>query len=63
MQYLARWRLQVAGNLLRNTARSVAEIAEIAERVGYASEASLSRAFKRNAGMAPSQWRRAAAED
>ena len=50
MQYLARWRMQMAANLLRTT---TAGLAEIAERVGYGSEAALSRAFKRSLGVAP----------
>jgi AraC-like DNA-binding protein len=33
-------------------------IAEIAETLGYESEASFSRAFKRLIGMPPSQYRR-----
>lgn len=56
MGYLAQWRLQVAGQLLRTTMRGVADIAD---SVGYASEASLSRAFKRYAGVSPAAWRRA----
>jgi AraC-like DNA-binding protein len=35
-----------------------ATIAEIAERVGYGSEAALSRAFKRAVGVAPAPYRR-----
>lgn len=55
MTYLAQWRLQVASRLLRDTRLS---LASIAERVGYANEASLSRAFKRTTGVAPAAWRR-----
>jgi AraC-like DNA-binding protein len=54
MSYLAQWRLQVAGRLLRTTMRG---ISDIAETVGYGSEASLSRAFKRHAGVSPAAWR------
>lgn len=54
MTYLGQWRLQVAAQLLRTTTRSVADIAE---NVGYGSEASLGRAFKRYAGMSPATWR------
>jgi len=57
MGYLAQWRLQVAGHLLRTTMRGVADIAD---SVGYGSEASLSRAFKRHAGVSPAAWRRLA---
>ena len=34
-----------------------ASIAEIASAVGYASEASFSKAFKRHVGLAPGEWR------
>ncbi|MFM0048496.1 AraC family transcriptional regulator [Caballeronia grimmiae] len=55
MQYLARWRLQIAAQELRNGTRS---IAGIAEHVGYESEAAFNRAFKREFGMPPAGWRR-----
>ncbi len=55
MQYLARWRMQVAAGLL---ARGDAGVAEVATRVGYDSEAAFSRAFKRHAGASPGTWRR-----
>jgi len=54
MQYLTRWRLQLAADLLRSSARSVAAVAA---EVGYDSEAAFSRAFKRELGVAPSAWR------
>jgi AraC-like DNA-binding protein len=54
MQYLARWRMQLAASLLSGTSLT---LAEVAERVGYGSEAALSRAFKRLVGAAPSAWR------
>ena len=56
MQYLARWRMQMAATLLRTTPAGLAE--DIAERVGYGSEAALSRAFKRSLGVAPAYYRR-----
>jgi AraC-like DNA-binding protein len=55
MQYLAKWRIQLAASLLRS---SNASLAEIAERVGYGSEAALSRAFKREVGVAPAFYRK-----
>jgi AraC-like DNA-binding protein len=55
MHYLAQWRMQLASNLLSSTSLRVTEVAE---RVGYASEAALSRAFKRWSGVAPAEWRR-----
>jgi len=54
--YLTRWRLQRAAHRLLDTDDS---IAEIAARVGYGSEAALSRAFKRESGQAPAAWRSA----
>jgi len=56
IQYLAEWRLQVAGNLLSDGTRS---IADIACEVGYESQASFSRAFKRHLGTSPGAWRQA----
>ena len=55
IQYLAQWRIQLAASLLRG---GKASLAEIAERVGYGSEAALSRAFKRQVGVAPALYRR-----
>jgi AraC-like DNA-binding protein len=54
MRYLARWRMQLACSLLSNGNLS---LAEIATRVGYGSETALSRAFKREIGIAPTAWR------
>jgi AraC-like DNA-binding protein len=54
MQYLARWRMQVAATRLRDTEDPVAMIGY---ELGYSSEAAFSRAFKRIVGSAPSQWR------
>lgn len=54
IQYLANWRIQLAASLLRG---SKASVAEVAERVGYGSEAALSRAFKRQIGVPPARYR------
>ena len=54
MQYVAKWRMQIAAELL--TAGS-ANMARIAAEVGYESEASFSRAFKKMNGVSPSAWR------
>jgi len=59
MQYLTRWRLQLAADLLQGSQRS---IAAIAAEVGYESEAAFSRAFKREQGASPGTWRRGARE-
>lgn len=56
MQYLTRWRMQVASGLLRDTDM---KHLEIALEVGYDSEAAFSRAFKREVGVSPAAWRRA----
>jgi len=55
IQYLARWRMQAAAELL---ATSQEGIASIGGRVGYASEAAFSRAFKKALGVPPVVWRR-----
>ncbi len=54
MHYLAKWRMQVASELLTG---SSANLAGIAAEVGYESEAAFSRAFKRLIGVPPSAWR------
>jgi AraC-like DNA-binding protein len=54
MQYLTNWRMQLAATHLLS---GRAGIAEVAERVGYASEAAFSRAFKRAVGLSPGDWR------
>lgn len=55
MQYLARWRLQIAAQELLNGNKS---LAAVAEQVGYDSEAAFNRAFKREFGMPPAGWRK-----
>ena len=55
-KYIARWRTLVAADLLRGKSLSTAEVAE---RVGYADEDSLSKVFKRYLGMSPTEYRRA----
>jgi len=57
MQYLTRWRLALAAQALRAQGDG---IARIAERSGYESNAAFSRAFKREFGMSPVDWRRSA---
>jgi AraC-like DNA-binding protein len=55
MHYLAKWRMQVAAQELRNSSVS---LPKVANTVGYESEAAFSRAFKKAFGMAPATWRR-----
>jgi len=54
MTYLTRWRLQLAAESLKQTSRGVADIAA---DIGYESEAAFSRAFKREFGRPPGQYR------
>jgi AraC-like DNA-binding protein len=56
MHYLVNWRMQVATQKLRNTNASIAQVANL---VGYDSDAAFSRAFKKAIGVAPATWRRA----
>jgi AraC family transcriptional regulator, alkane utilization regulator len=57
IQYLMRWRLALAAQALRAQSEV---ISRIAERSGYESSAAFSRAFRREFGMSPAEWRRAA---
>lgn len=57
MTYLRQWRFEVARNWLRDTDQTQAEIAE---QLGYESEASFSRAFKKATGQTPGSVRRGA---
>src|SRR5262245_3525292 len=54
IRYLTAWRMHLAGDLLATTKLSVFTIAR---RIGYDSEEAFSRAFKRERGVSPSQWR------
>ena len=53
MHYVANWRMQVATQKLRSTSASLAQVADL---VGYSSEAAFSRAFKKAFGTAPATW-------
>jgi AraC-like DNA-binding protein len=55
MSYLTAWRMQVAAQALREGRRS---IAQIATAVGYESEATFARAFKREMSVSPGEYRR-----
>jgi AraC-like DNA-binding protein len=57
LSYLERWRLDLAAHLLRT---EMMALDALAARVGYASAASLSRAFKRRFREAPGAYRRRA---
>lgn len=54
--YLTKWRVHMAGKLLRESKEG---LAEIAARVGYQSEAAFSRVFRQQMGVAPGRYRRA----
>jgi len=54
MHYLAKWRMQIASELL---SAGNSNVASIAAQIGYESEASFSRAFKKMIGVPPSAWR------
>jgi AraC-like DNA-binding protein len=55
MRYVTRWRMRVAVNALRDEG---ATVAELADRLGYRSEAAFARAFKRVTGVAPGAIKR-----
>lgn len=58
MAYLTKWRLRLGRRALASSADSVAEIAF---GVGYESEASFNRAFKREFGTPPARYRKSQA--
>ena len=53
-RYLTCWRMETAKLQLRETTKS---IAQIAYGIGYDSEEAFSRAFKREIGLSPASWR------
>ncbi|MCI2262295.1 AraC family transcriptional regulator [Xanthomonas indica] len=55
MEYVLAWRMQLAKDLLRRDAMTVAEVAQ---RVGYGSTSSFSVAFSRQVGEPPSRYAR-----
>jgi AraC-like DNA-binding protein len=60
MEYLTRWRMQIASRLLIEDPSL--RIGEIAARVGYRSKAAFSKAFKRLMGVAPIAYRSASGQ-
>ena len=56
MEYLLSWRMALAKDMLR---RREADIAEVAERVGYGSASTFSTAFSRYVGQPPGRYARA----
>jgi AraC-like DNA-binding protein len=55
MAYLTGWRLRLAAQALTSSPKGVADIADA---VGYESEAAFNRAFKRVFGVPPARYRR-----
>lgn len=55
LEYLAQWRMTKAAQYLRE---SELPLSEVAASIGYQSEASFNRAFKRWGGVAPGAYRR-----
>ena len=55
MRYVTRWRMHVAVTSLKE---DEAPLGELANRLGYQSEAAFSRAFKRFVGTSPGAARR-----
>jgi AraC-like DNA-binding protein len=53
MEYLLAWRMALAKNLLR---RKEANVAQVAERVGYSSGSTFSVAFTRHVGLPPTRY-------
>lgn len=58
MQYVTRWRMHVAVDRLQD---DNAPLADLADRLGYRSQAAFSRAFKRIVGLSPGAVRHASA--
>ena len=55
MRYLARWRMHTALTWLKE---EDTPLVELADRLGYQSEAAFNRAFKRVIGVSPGKVRR-----
>ncbi|MEV7391675.1 AraC family transcriptional regulator [Streptomyces sp. NPDC091215] len=55
LAYLTWWRITTAGRLLRE---DTLPLRQVAERTGYTSEFAFAKAFKREYGVAPGQYRR-----
>lgn len=59
IRYVTRWRMQVAQSTLETEG---ATVAELADRLGYKSEAAFARAFKRVIGISPGAVKRGEAQ-
>ena len=56
LEYLTRWRMYRGSDLLRESDR---KLADVAQAVGYDSDGAFHKAFKRVLGVAPGEYRRA----
>lgn len=59
IRYLTQWRLRTAQIHLKETRKTIAQLAHMA---GYESEEAFSRAFKREFGLPPAKWRQQQAQ-
>jgi AraC-like DNA-binding protein len=59
LEYLTQWRMYRAGAMIRSNHTS---FSEVASAVGYGSESSFSRVFRREMGVAPREYRRGVAQ-
>ena len=57
VEYLTRWRMYRGSDLLRESHR---KLADVAQAVGYESDGAFHKAFKRVLGVAPGEYRRSA---
>jgi AraC-like DNA-binding protein len=55
LEYLTQWRVHKAGAMIRSSHTS---FSEVASAIGYGSESSFSRVFKKAMGVAPREYRR-----
>lgn len=55
LEYLTYWRMHKAGELLRESEK---KLADVAQSVGYDSDGAFSKAFKRVLGVSPGEYRR-----
>ena len=55
LEYLTRWRMHKAGAMIRSNNMS---FSEVASAIGYGSESSFSRVFRREMSVAPREYRR-----
>ncbi len=55
MEYVTRWRMELAKRVLQEPGAS---LTDAAEHAGYASDSSFTRAFKKETGMTPAEFRK-----